>query len=693
LPEAHITLTSAGSMAAEESHEHPHDLERFPPPEEISLNSHCRSFGQYKEMYQRSVEEPDAFWREISDTFKWNKPWETLTRHNFDLKKGNVSIKWFEEGETNVCYNCLDRHVEAGHGDQIAFLWEGNDGEEQSCTYAQMLDKVCRMANVLLSCGVKKGDPVAIYLPMIIDLPVTMLACARIGAVHSVIFGGFSAESLAGRILDSKCKVIVTADGVMRGAKPITLKQITDDAVKLCMREEHALVDHVLVVQRLGEDKVPIKAQLKPRDKMLEELLQAASPECPITWCNAEDPLFMLYTSGSTGKPKGVLHTTAGYMIWSSTTFKYTFDYRPGDIFFCTADCGWITGHSYITYGPMLNRATQVLFEGVPTYPDVDRFWRICEKYKVTQFYTAPTAIRALMAYGDEPVRRCKLDCLRILGSVGEPINAEAWKWYHKVVGGDRCPIVDTWWQTETGGHMITPLPGATTTKPGSATFPFFGVVPVVLDSEGQEITDTECSGYLAVKQSWPGQMRTIFNDHPRFEQTYFTLFNAENRLISDRFYITGDGCRRDKDGYYWLTGRVDDVINVSGHRIGTAEVESSLDEHLACSEAAVVGYPHPIKGEGIYAFVTLTQAEGITIVEDEVRKELKNQVRHDIGAFAAPDIIHFVSGLPKTRSGKIMRRILRKIASGHSDDLGDITTLADPSVVAKIIETKASAK
>mmetsp|Transcript_11868 Transcript_11868/g.27587 ORF Transcript_11868/g.27587 Transcript_11868/m.27587 type:complete len:547 (+) Transcript_11868:115-1755(+) len=541
------------------------------------------------------------------------------------------------------------------------------------------------MANVLLSCGVMKGDPVAIYLPMIIELPVAMLACARIGAVHSVIFGGFSAESLAGRILDSKCKVVITADGVMRGPKPIKLLEITDDAVKLCQKEEHEAPDHVLVVQRLGETRMPISAGLTPRHKLLSELMSKADSKCPITWMAAEDPLFMLYTSGSTGKPKGVLHTTAGYMIWAATTFKYTFDYHEKDIFFCTADCGWITGHTYIAYGPMLNRATQVLFEGIPTHPSTGRFWEVCAKYKVTQFYTAPTAIRALMRYGDEPVTRNDLSHLRILGSVGEPINAEAWKWYHKVVGNDRCPVVDTWWQTETGGHMITPLPGATTLKPGSATLPFFGVVPIVLDAEGNEIEQMECSGYLAVKQSWPGQMRTVYGDHHRFEQTYFTLFNGENKLISDRFYITGDGCRRDKDGYYFLTGRVDDVINVSGHRIGTAEVESALDEHHDCTEAAVVGYPHPIKGEGIYAYITLRPG---CDPSEELRAQLKSQVRHDIGAFAAPDVIHFVSGLPKTRSGKIMRRILRKVAAGTTDDLGDISTLADPSVVAQIIST-----
>mmetsp|Transcript_1126 Transcript_1126/g.3529 ORF Transcript_1126/g.3529 Transcript_1126/m.3529 type:complete len:583 (-) Transcript_1126:201-1949(-) len=580
-----------------------------------------------------------------------------------------------------------------GHGSRTAFHWVGNDeGETKDYTFSDMFNMVCQMANVLKDCGVKKGDPVAIYLPMVIQLPVAMLACARIGAIHSVIFGGFSSESLAGRILDSKCKVIVTADGVMRGPKMIKLIEIVREAFDMCKSDGHQL-DHVLISQRLPEDQSPLGElkNLPHQYKLLKDLCDKASNTCPVEWMKSEDPLFMLYTSGSTGKPKGVLHTTAGYMIWSYTTFKYTFDYRPGDIFFCTADCGWITGHSYITYGPMLNGATQVLFEGIPTHPTNSRFWEICEQYKVTQFYTAPTAIRALMRFGDEPVQRCNLSSLKVLGSVGEPINSEAWKWYHTVVGSSKCPIVDTWWQTETGGHMITPLPGATPLKPGSATFPMFGVVPAVLDAEGREITETECEGYLAIKQPWPGQMRTVFGDHERFEKTYFELYDAENNLICNHFYITGDGCRRDKDGYYWLTGRVDDVINVSGHRIGTAEVESKLDEHVDCTEAAVVGYPHPVKGEGIYAYVILK--EGVEPC-DRIRQELKNKVRKEIGAFAQPDIIHWAPGLPKTRSGKIMRRILRKIAAGQTmvDDLGDVSTLADPSVVESLIASKADA-
>lgn len=684
-------------LAPEDTKDHPHDQELHTPAAAFSANAHVKSMEEYKQLYKQSVEQPEAFWTDISTKFHWSKEWKALQKHNFDLAQGPVKIEWFIGGETNICHNSLDRHVEAGHGDKVAFHWEGNDpGEDCKVTYKEMLDKVCRLANVLKDFGVKKGDPVAIYLPMIVELPAAMLACARIGAVHSVVFGGFSSESLMDRILDSKCKIIITADGVMRGGKKIDLLEIVDSAVNTMTGEDHHVVENILVVQRLQKDVDILRTSShtghKIQHKMYAELTAAVSPDCPCEWVDSEHPLFMLYTSGSTGKPKGVLHTTGGYMVWSATTFKYTFDYHDGDVFFCTADCGWITGHSYIAYGPMLNCATQVLFEGIPTHPSPSRFWEVCDKYKVTQFYTAPTAIRALMRFGNEPVTKCDLSTLKILGSVGEPINSEAWKWYHEVVGKERCPIVDTWWQTETGGHMITPMPGATPTKPGSATLPMFGVVPIVLDAEGNEITTTECTGYLAIKQSWPGQMRTVYRDHERFERTYFTLYNAENQLICNKYYVTGDGCRRDQDGYYWLTGRVDDVINVSGHRIGTAEVESKLDEHSQCAEAAVVGYPHAIKGEGIYAFVILNA--GVE-PNEQLRSELKQIVRKDIGAFAQPDVIHWAPGLPKTRSGKIMRRILRKIAAGATfgDDFGDISTLADPSVVEMLVGTKTQAK
>eukprot|EP00286_Rhodomonas_abbreviata_P001487 CAMPEP_0181289490 /NCGR_PEP_ID=MMETSP1101-20121128/908_1 /TAXON_ID=46948 /ORGANISM="Rhodomonas abbreviata, Strain Caron Lab Isolate" /LENGTH=724 /DNA_ID=CAMNT_0023393711 /DNA_START=129 /DNA_END=2303 /DNA_ORIENTATION=+ len=650
-----------------------------PPPSKMK-GAHVSSMDQYHEMYKRSLEDPDGFWSDMAKDLYWKEKWHTVNKVNFDLSKGPVSIEWFLGSKTNLAYNALDKHVNDGKGDNVMFIWEGNDGEQQSFTYSQVLEEVSQFSNALRGMGVKKGDTVAIYLPMVVQLPIAMLACARIGAVHSVVFGGFSAEALASRIEDCKASVVVTADGVMRGKKPLDLYSIANKALSLSAAEGHT-VENVVVVGRLKEE-----PELEKGHVLWSEAISAQSKECEVEWMDAEDPLFLLYTSGSTGKPKGVVHSTAGYMVWSYATFKNVFDYREGDTFWCTADCGWITGHSYITYGPSIAGATQVLFEGVPTYPTPSRAWEIVERYKVNQFYTAPTAIRSLMSFGEDPVKGHDLSSLRVLGSVGEPINPEAWKWYHQVVGNEQCPIVDTWWQTETGGHMITSLPGATPQKPGSATLPFFGVEPTVLDSEGNELEGV-CEGYLAFKRSWPGQLRGVYGDTERYENTYFRLYNGNNELISDDKYIAGDACRRDKDGYYWITGRIDDVINVSGHRIGTAELESALVEHSKCAEAAVVAFPHPIKGEAIYAFVTLTAGEDMT---PDVQKELKMIVRSEIGAFAAPDKIHWAPGLPKTRSGKILRRVLRKIASGTRDmeEFGDVSTIADPSVVTTLLET-----
>ncbi|KAK9908384.1 hypothetical protein WJX75_007079 [Coccomyxa subellipsoidea] len=631
-------------------------------------------------MYQQSISNPDAFWGDIAKSFYWKKEWQNpVRRYNFDVRKGPVKIEWFVGAETNLTYNALDRHVEAGHGDRVAFYWEGNDLNEQSVTtYKQLLDQVSQLANYLKSVGVKKGSDVTIYMPMIPELPAAMLACARIGAVHSVVFAGFSAESLAGRILDSKPTVVLTASAVKRGAKPINLKAIVDDALKKVETQDHSVktvlvFDHKLAAQR---ESVPF---VEGRDVWWQDAVAQHPTQCDIEWMGAEEPLFKLYTSGSTGKPKGVEHTTGGYMVGAATTFKYVFDYRPDDIYWCTADCGWITGHSYVTYGPMINGATQVLFEGVPTHPDAGRAWDIVDKYKVTLAYTAPTAIRALQSFGNDWVTKYSRASLRILGTVGEPINPEAWKWYHEVVGDGRCPIVDTWWQTETGAHMITPLPGATTLKPGSATLPFFGVEPAILNEKGEEIQG-EGEGYLVIKQAWPSCMRTLSGDHNRFETTYFKVYPG--------FYFTGDGCRRDSDGYYWLIGRVDDVINVSGHRIGTAEVEGALTQHPRCAEAAVVPVEHPIKGQGIYAFVTLMVGTEYP-PPPELKKELVATVRDVIGPIATPDVIHWAPGLPKTRSGKIMRRILRKIASKEEDQLGDTSTLADPSVVQTLLQLR----
>jgi len=577
--------------------------------------------------------------------------------------------------QTNLCYNCVDRHVAAGRGDDTAMIWESNDGEEDSkFTFSELQIMVCKFANVLKAKGVGKGDCVAIYLPMIVELPVAMLACARIGAIHSVVFGGFSSEALAERVIDGTPKLVVTADGVMRGPKPIYLKDIADKALEIS-KEKGYECQHQVVVKRLGDKLDKPITWTEGRDVWWHSEMEPAPDACECEWLDPEDPLFMLYTSGSTGKPKGVLHTTAGYMLGAYSSFKYIFDAKPGDVWWCTADCGWITGHTYIVYGPLTVGCSTLIFEGVPTYPDAGRCWAVCDKFKVTQFYTAPTAIRALMQKGDAFVTKYKRDSLRLLGSVGEPINPEAWRWYHEVVGSKRCPIVDTYWQTETGSIIITPLPGCTPTKPGSATLPFFGVEPLVLTEKGEVIEETECSGILVVKSPWPSIMRTVYKNHERFEATYFEMFKG--------YFFTGDGCRRDKDGYYWLTGRVDDVMNCSGHRIGTAEIESALVLHKAVTEAAVVGFPHDIKGEGIYCFVTLMAGHEYTA---ELKKELKTQVRTEIGAFATPDIIHWAPGLPKTRSGKIMRRILRKIAHNLPEELGDTSTLSDPSVVETLL-------
>jgi acetyl-CoA synthetase len=645
----------------------------FPPPQEMTANAWIQSMEQYREMYKRSVEDPEGFWAEQAESFYWHKKWDTVRSYDFE---NEIKIAFFEGAQTNITYNALDRHAEGERRDKIAIIWEGNEpGEDKKYTYAQLKDEVCRFANVLKRKGVKKGDRVSIYMPMVPELAIGMLACARIGAVHSIVFGGFSAESLADRILDSTCSVLLTVDGTFRGKKPVPLKTAADRAMEICSNKGHK-VEHCIVYERVGKDK-GIEVEMRAgRDTWWHEEIQDASTDCPVEWMDAEDPLFVLYTSGSTGKPKGVLHTVGGYMVYTATTFKNIFDYHDEDIFWCTADIGWVTGHSYIVYGPLVTGATSIMFEGVPTYPDPGRFWDVVDKYKVTLFYTAPTAIRAIAREGDEHVNKRDLGSLRLLGSVGEPINPEAWQWYHRVVGKGRCPIVDTWWQTETGGVLITPLPGATPLKPGSATFPFFGVVPAVVDENGNEL-EGPCEGMLCIKEPWPGMMRTVYKNHPRFKETYFSMFEG--------YYFSGDGCRRDEDGYYWITGRVDDVINVSGHRMGTAEVESALVSHPRVAEAAVVGFPHDIKGQGIYAYVTLNANVPKT---DELKKELAVHVRKEIGPIATPDVIHWADSLPKTRSGKIMRRILRKIAANEGDQIGDTSTLADPSVVQVLIDT-----
>ena len=626
--------------------------------------------AKYKEWYARSVKDPNGFWAEHGKRIDWIKPFSKIKNTSYD--PDNVSIKWFEDGTLNVCYNCVDRHL-AKRGDQTAILWEGDDPkEDKKLTYKQLHADVCRFANVLKARGVKKGDRVTIYMPMIPEAAISMLACARVGAIHSVVFGGFSPDSLAGRIEDCKSSVVVTADEGIRGGRKIPLKANTDAAC-----EKAGGVTSIIVVRRTN---APINMK-SGRDIYYDEIAKTVPADCPCEEMNAEDPLFILYTSGSTGKPKGALHTSGGYLVFTSITHQYVFDYHEGEIYWCTADVGWVTGHSYIVYGPLSNGAISMMFEGVPNYPTNSRFWEVCDKHKVNIIYTAPTAIRALMQGGDEPVKKTSRKSLRLLGTVGEPINPEAWEWYYRVVGEGRCPIVDTWWQTETGGILITPLPGAIRLKPGSATQPFFGVQPVIVDAEGK-VQQGATSGNLCIADSWPGQMRTVYGDHQRFVDTYFKTYPGK--------YFTGDGCRRDEDGFYWITGRVDDVINVAGHRLGTAEVESALVAHPKCSEAAVVGYPHDIKGQGIYAYVTLMA--GVQPSE-ELRKELVQWVRKEIGPIASPDLIQFAPSLPKTRSGKIMRRILRKIAEDEFSNLGDTSTLADPAVVDDLVNNRQNKK
>ncbi len=635
-------------------------------PQDIAAKAHIKA-DQYEDMYRRSLEDPDGFWGEQADQFlSWSKMWDKVLEWDFT----SADIKWFTGGKLNVSYNCLDRHLET-RGDQVAIIWEGDDPEEdRQITYKQLHEEVCRFANALKSRGVKKGDRVCLYMPMIPEAAVAMLACTRIGAVHSIVFGGFSPDALRDRVQDSDCQVVITSDYSLRGKKQIPLKANADKGLAECPN-----VHTCIVVKRTGGD-IDWKDD---RDVWYHDLIEGASSDCPPEEMDAEDPLFILYTSGSTGKPKGVLHTTGGYLLYSAMTHKYVFDYQDGEVYWCTADVGWVTGHSYIVYGPLANGAISLMFEGVPTFPDASRFWQVVDKWKVNSFYTAPTAIRMLMGQGDEFVTKTDRSSLRILGSVGEPINPEAWEWYYNVVGNGKCPIMDTWWQTETGGHLITPLPGATPLKPGSATRPFFGVEPCLVDDQGKEL-EGEAEGALCIKRPWPGMMRTVYGDHDRFIETYFKMYPGK--------YFSGDGARRDADGYYWITGRVDDVINVSGHRMGTAEVESALVLHDAVAEAAVVGYPHDIKGQGIYAYVTLMH--GVEPSE-ELRKELVKHVRGEIGPIASPDVIQWAPGLPKTRSGKIMRRILRKVAANELDNLGDTSTLADPSVVDELIENRAN--
>jgi acetyl-CoA synthetase len=644
------------------------DVKVYPVPPEFAAKSHIDQ-ARYEEMYQRSVEDPAGFWAEQAEQFvTWSKPWNKVLDWSYD--RNNLYIKWFEGGKLNVSYNCIDRHLDE-RGDQVAIIWEGDDpAVDSKITYRELHEHVSKLANVLKARGVKKGDRVCIYMPMIPEAAYAMLACARIGAVHSVVFGGFSPESLKDRILDSDCRVVITADEGVRGGKNVPLKANTDRAVAHCPN-----VHTVLTIKHTGGD-TDWHAE---RDVWYHELMADASTDCPPEEMDAEDPLFILYTSGSTGKPKGVLHTTGGYLLYTAMTTKYTFDLQEGEIFWCTADVGWVTGHSYVVYGPLAIGSTTLAFEGVPNYPDASRFWQVVDKHQVNVFYTAPTAIRALMREGEAPVKKTSRASLRLLGTVGEPINPEAWEWYYRVVGEQRCPIVDTWWQTETGGHLITPLPGATALKPGSATRPFFGVQPAIVDSDGN-LLEGEAEGALVIKCPWPSQMRTVYGDHQRFADTYFSTFPG--------YYFTGDGARRDADGYYWITGRMDDVLNVSGHRMGTAEVESALVLHDAVAEAAVVGFPHDIKGQGIYAYVTLVK--GIEPSE-ELRKELIDLVREEIGPIAKPDVIQWAPGLPKTRSGKIMRRILRKIAANEQDTIGDTSTLADPSVVDELVENRAN--
>jgi len=639
----------------------------YPVSAEAAAQAHIDA-AKYQEMYQRSVKDPDGFWGDAAEEFlTWSKKWDKVS--DWDFNEANV--KWFQGGKLNVSYNCLDRHLET-RGDQTAFIWESdNPDEDKKISYRELHTEVCKFANVLKDRGVKKGDRVCIYMPMILEAAVAMLACTRIGAVHSIVFGGFSPDALSSRILDSDCQTLITSDESVRGGKNVPLKANADIALEDCPN-----VRTCVVVKRTG-GKVAWK---EGRDIYYHDAMANASATCEPEEMDAEDPLFILYTSGSTGQPKGVLHTTGGYLLFAAMTHKYTFDYKEGEIYWCTADVGWVTGHTYIVYGPLANGAISLMFEGIPTYPDAGRFWAVCEKHKVNTFYTAPTAIRALMRVGEEPVKKHDLSSLRLLGSVGEPINPEAWEWYYRVVGGERCPIVDTWWQTETGGHLITPLPGATDLKPGSASMPFFGVVPAIVDATTGEVLEGECEGALIMTRPWPGMMRSVYGDHQRFKDTYFSQYPGN--------YFTGDGARRDKDGYYWITGRIDDVLNVSGHRLGTAEIESALVLHEKVAEAAVVGYPHDITGQGIYAYVT--PMAGIEPT-DELKAELVKLVRDEIGPIAKINLIQWAPGLPKTRSGKIMRRILRKVACNEIDTLGDTSTLADPGVVDDLIENRAN--
>ena len=638
------------------------------PPENTNYpisNAHISSMEQYQKMYDESVADPEGFWSNVAERITWYKKWDTIREYDFV----NANIKWFDGGKLNACYNCLDRHVEAGHGDATAIIWEGNNpDEDKTFTYSELLAQVKRFANVLKAQGVRKGDRVCIYLQMVPELTIAMLACARIGAVHSVVFGAFSADSLRDRINDSECKLLITQDTAFRGDRSgIPMKANGDAAVVECPS-----IEGVIVVRRTGD---PVDFD-PSRDVWWHEAMATADDECPPEEMDAEDPLFILYTSGSTGQPKGVLHTTGGYLVYTSFTHEMIFDYHEGDIYFCAADIGWITGHSYIVYGPLSNRAITLMFESIPTYPDFGRYWQVIDKHQVNLFYTAPTALRALMKEGNEWVAKHSRSTLRLLGTVGEPIKEPEWLWYYNIVGDGRCPIVDTWWQTETGGIMMTPLPGATPLKPGSATLPFLGIEPVILDEEGKEVEGNPARGYLCIKTAWPGIMRTVYGNHERFRETYFDRFPG--------YYMTGDGTLRDEDGYYWITGRVDDVLNISGHRLGTAEVEGAIGQHETVAEAAVVGYPHEIKGQGIYAYVTLMT--GVS-PSDDIETGIKGVVRQHIGPHATPDKIQFAPALPKTRSGKIMRRILRKIAEGEIDDLGDTSTLAEPAVVDSLVE------
>ncbi|MBT3028871.1 MAG: acetate--CoA ligase [Candidatus Thiodiazotropha sp. (ex Ctena orbiculata)] len=643
------------------------EIKTYPVPAGFAAQANIND-DQYQAMYQQSTSDPEGFWGEQAEKYiTWFKKWDKVIDWSFG--KDDLHIEWFKGATLNVSYNCLDRHLDS-RGDQVAIIWEGDNPEEdRKITYRELHQEVCKFANVLKSRGVKKGDRVSLYLPMIPEAAVAMLACTRIGAVHSIVFGGFSPDALRDRILDSDCQVVITADQSMRGGKRVPLKANADKAIAQCPNV------HTCIVVKRGGDPVDWSDD---RDVWYHEAMSGASSDCAAEEMQADDPLFILYTSGSTGKPKGVLHTTGGYLLQAAMTHKLVFDYKDGEVYWCTADVGWVTGHTYIVYGPLTNGAISVMFEGIPTYPDISRFWQVCDKHNVATFYTAPTAIRSLMGAGEEPVKKTSRSSLRLLGTVGEPINPEAWEWYYRVVGDERCPIVDTWWQTETGAHMLTPLPGATPLKPGSATRPFFGVEPVLLDDQGNEIDGNPAEGNLAIKRPWPSMMRTVYGDHKRFFETYFAMYPG--------YYFTGDGARRDEDGYYWITGRVDDVLNVSGHRLGTAEIESALVLHDLVAEAAVVGYPHELTGQGIYAYVTLMAG---TEGSDELKTDLVKLVRSEIGPIAKVNLIQWAPGLPKTRSGKIMRRILRKIAANELENLGDTSTLADPTVVDNLIDNR----